>query len=159
LPGILEAHRRSRAAATMVLLPMPAGRSYGAVEVDPGGAVRRISGLGTAEQGLAPWHFSGVHVLSRAVFEAMRPSGPEGIHREVFRRRFAWGAVRGVVVDAGWSDLGSPATYLDAQGEVLAGRMEDPLLGNAGETRRPTPGPLLAPGARVHPSARLEPDV
>src|SRR5262249_38817478 len=103
LAPILEAHRRSTAAATMVLLPLPGGRSYGAVEVDAGGSVRRVSGVGTAAPGLTPWHFSGVHVLSPAAFAAMRPSGPEDINREVYPRLFGTGAVRGVVVEAPWS--------------------------------------------------------
>jgi mannose-1-phosphate guanylyltransferase len=159
LSAILEAHRRSGAAATMVLLPMPAGRGYGAVEVDAAGSVRRISGAGTAPPGVTSWHFSGVHVLSPAVFAAMKPSGPEDINREVYPRLFASGTVRGLSVEAGWSDLGSPATYLDAQADVLAGLVEDPLLGRAGGRGRRTPGPFLAAGARVHPSAVLGADV
>jgi len=159
LAAILESHRRWGAAATMVLLPMPGGRSYGAVEVDAGGSVRRISGVGAAGAGLTPWHFSGVHVLSSAVFAAMKPSGPEDINRELYPRLFASGGVRGLIVEGGWSDLGSPATYLDAQADVLAGRMEDPLLDRAGGSGRRAPGPLLATGARVHPSAALAADV
>jgi mannose-1-phosphate guanylyltransferase len=158
LGAIVEGHRRSGAAATMVLLPMPAGRTYGTVEVDAGGAVRRISGVGLATPGLTPWHFSGVHVLSPAVFAAMAPSGPADINREVYPRLFASGAVRGEVLDAAWSDLGAPGTYLDAQADVLAGRVEDVLLGNAGGSSRRTPGPFLGAGARVHPSAALGAD-
>jgi mannose-1-phosphate guanylyltransferase len=158
LPAILEGHRHSGAAATMVLLPMPTGRTYGAVEIDAGGTVHRISGIGLATRGLAPWHFSGVHVLSPAVFEAMAVSGPEDINREVYPRLFS-GAVRGQVVDAAWSDLGTPGTYLDAQADVLGGRVEDLLRSGAGGASRRASGPLVATGARVHPSAALGADV
>ena len=159
LDAVLDAHRRSGAAATMVLLPMPEGRSYGAVEVDAAGSVRRISGVGAASAGLTPWHFSGVHVLSPVVFAAMRPSGPGDINREVYPRLFTSGGVRGLIVEAAWSDLGSAATYLDAQADVLAGRMEDPLPGSAGGSSRRAPGPFLAADATVHPSAALAADV
>ena len=125
----------------------------------PAGAVRRISGIGLATPGLSPWHFSGVHVLSPAVFEAMAPSGPEDINRQVYPRLFASGAVRGEVVDVPWSDLGTPGTYLDAQADVLAGRVEDLLLGGAGGPGRRAPGPFVATGARVHPSAALGADM
>jgi mannose-1-phosphate guanylyltransferase len=158
LPSLVEGHRRSGAAATMVLLPMPKGRTYGTVEADAGGSVRRISGVGLATPGLTPWHFSGVHVLSPAVFEAMAASGPEDINREVYPRFFASGQVRGQVVDAAWSDLGTPGTYLDAQADVLAGRVDDLLLGSVGGTSRRAPGPFLGVGARIHPSAALGAD-
>ena len=66
LGAVLGAHHASGALATMVLLPMPGGARYAAVEVDGGGAVRRIAGaFGPGGEGLTPWHFSGVHVLGR----------------------------------------------------------------------------------------------
>src|SRR5262249_6379171 len=69
LGPLLEAHRRSGAAATMVLLPMPPGRSYGVVEVDAAGTVQRIGRPDPAPMsGCTAWHFSGVHLLSPRVF-------------------------------------------------------------------------------------------
>ena len=53
LRSLLEVHRNSGAAATMVLLPMPAGGSYGVVEIDGEGRVHRIGRPGSA---LAPGH-------------------------------------------------------------------------------------------------------
>ena len=65
LGRLLEVHRASGAAATMVLLPMPAGRSYGVVEIDGKGRVQRIGRANPAPQaGCTAWHFSGVHLLS-----------------------------------------------------------------------------------------------
>jgi mannose-1-phosphate guanylyltransferase len=160
LAPLLEAHRASGAAATMVLLPMPPGRSYGVVEVDPAGRVQRIGRANPAPlPGCAAWHFSGVHFLSPRVFEAMAPEGPEDINHHVYPRLFAEGAVRGVVVSAPWSDLGSPATYLEAQADVLLGRVADPLGAESALAGRAGQGPLVEPGARVHPAADLAPDV
>ncbi len=77
LGAALAAHRASGALATMVLLPMPAGARYAAVEVDAGGAVRRIAGaFGPGGAGLSPWHFSGVHVLSPGAPRARRAGRP-----------------------------------------------------------------------------------
>jgi len=160
LRPLLEQHRTSGAAATLVLLPMPPGRSYGVVEIDPGGTVRRI-GRGNPEPlaGCTAWHFSGVHLLSPRVFQAMSPEGPEDINHDVYPRLSGAGAVQGVVVDAPWSDLGSAATYLDAQADLLLGRVADPLGPESPLARRAAPGALLEPGARVHPDADLAPDV
>ena len=156
LSFIVENHRRSGAAATMVLLPMPVARSYGAVEVDSGGRVQRISGAGAAAPGITSWHFSGVHILSPPVFEAMTPVGPEDINRDVYPRLFASGGVRGIQIFDPWSDLGTPSAYLDAQADVLSGWTIDPVP-------REAPGPMRAtriePGARVDALAVLGPDV
>jgi mannose-1-phosphate guanylyltransferase len=160
LAPLLEAHRSAAAAATMVLLPMPAGRSYGVVEVDASGRVQRIGRANpTPLPGCTAWHFSGVHLLSPRVFEVMAPEGPEDINHYVYPRLFGEGAVRGVVVDVPWSDLGSPATYLEAQSDLLAGRIPDPLGAESPLIGRTGRGPLVEPGARVHRRAHLSPDV
>ncbi|MBI3182573.1 MAG: NDP-sugar synthase [Myxococcales bacterium] len=126
LGPILEAHRRSAAAATMVLLPMPAGQGYAPVEIDGGGAVRRIAGRGPGGDRLSSWHFSGVHVLSPQVLEHME-QGPEDINRDVYPRLIAAGAtVRGHLLEsrsAYWSDLGTLERYAAAHRDLLFGRV------------------------------------
>ncbi|HET6982366.1 MAG TPA: NDP-sugar synthase [Myxococcaceae bacterium] len=160
LAPLLETHRASGAAATMVLLPMPPGRSYGVVEVDASGRVQRIGRANPAPlPGCTAWHFSGVHFLSPRVFEAMAPEGPEDINHDVYPRLSGERAVRGVVVNAPWSDLGSPATYLEAQADLLLGHIEDPLGAESPLAGRSGQGPLVEPGARVHPGADVSPDV
>jgi mannose-1-phosphate guanylyltransferase len=160
LAPLLDAHRRSGAAATLVLLPMPPGRSYGVVEVDGAGRVQRIGRANAAPlPGCTAWHFSGVHLLSPRVFEVMAEDGPEDINHDVYPRLFPGGAVRGLVVDAAWSDLGSPATYLEAQADLLLGRIPDPLGARSPLAGRTSAGALVEPGARVDPTADLGSDV
>jgi mannose-1-phosphate guanylyltransferase len=159
LASLLAEHRESGAAATMVLLPMPPGRSYGVVEIDGEGRVRRIGRPGPSPlPGCTAWHFSGVHLLSSRVFEVMTPDGPEDINHDVYPRLFGEGGVRGVVVDVPWSDLGSAATYLEAQADLLLGRMPDPL-GPESPLAGVSGTPLVEAGARVHPTANVAPDV
>jgi mannose-1-phosphate guanylyltransferase len=160
LGPLLVEHRASGVAATMLLLPMPSGRSYGVVEIDAGGRVQRIGRPGPMPlPGCTAWHFSGVHLLSPRVFEAMSAEGPEDINHDVYPRLFEEGAVRGVVVEAPWSDLGSPATYLEAQADLLLGRVPDPLGLESPLAGRTGRAPLVEPGAQVHPRASLAPDV
>lgn len=160
LAPLLAGHRASGAAATLVLLPMPLGRSYGVVEVDAAGRVRRIGRPGPAPlPGCTAWHFSGVHLLSPRVFAAMTPEGPEDINHDVYPRLFGSGDVRGVAVNAPWSDLGSPATYLEAQSDLLLGRVPDPLAAESPLSGRTETEALVEPGARVHPAAEVAPDV
>ena len=153
LGAVVAAHRVSGAVATMVLLPMPAGESYASVDLDADGRVRRIAGRGPGGEGLTPWHFTGVHVMSPRVFDFMSPEGPEDINRDVYVRMLEAGLpVRGVVVRAYWSDLGTPGRYLGTVREVLSGRVSLEGLG--------ADSPFAAAGrqgnAWVHPTARVE---
>jgi mannose-1-phosphate guanylyltransferase len=157
LAAALEAHRASGALATMLLAPMPEGARYAAVETGAGGAVRRIAGrFGPGGEGLSPWHFTGVHVLSPRLLDLV-PAEPFelDVNRHVYPALMERGLVRGHLAEGYWNDLGTPARYLDASRDVLAGRV--PLARFAGAD----PFAELdarAPGVRVHRSAVVAPD-
>jgi len=158
LGAALAAHRASGALATMLLLPMPAGARYASVEVDATGAVRRIAGaFGPGGEGLTPWHFPGVHVLSPELLDRV-PAAPFecDVNRHVYPPLMASGGVRGLPLTGYWNDLGTPARYLEASRDVLAGRMPpvagaDPFAG----TVELAPGVRAAASARVDRAARL----
>ena len=160
LGAALAAHRASGALATMLLLPMPAGAPYASVDVDAGGAVRRIAGrFGPGGEGLSPWHFSGVHVLSPALLDHV-PAEPFecDVNRHVYPPLMASGAVRGLAVEGYWNDLGTPARYLEASRDVLLGRVPmarfaraAPLAGSV----EVAPGVRAGAGASIDPGARL----
>jgi mannose-1-phosphate guanylyltransferase len=149
LGPVLAAHRASGAAATMVLMALPPGEKYAAVELDASGQVRRIAGHGPGGEGLSPWHFTGVHVMSPRVFEFMQPEGPEDINREVYVRMMQAGLrVQGYEVKTYWSDLGTPSRYLATVQDFLQQYSRE---SGVSETSPCTgPGPVMAePGARL----------
>jgi mannose-1-phosphate guanylyltransferase len=153
LRPVMEAHRSSGAAATMVLMPMPPDEKYAAVEMDPQRQVRRIAGHGPGGTALSPWHFTGVHVMSPRVFDFMSASGPEDINREVYVRVMQAGLpVRGEVVQAYWSDLGTPSRYLATVRDVLFGHVPLEWLGAASPF---SAAPRGAGNFWAHPEARL----
>lgn len=124
LRRVVEAHLASRASATMVLMPLPPGEKYAAVECTASGEVRRIAGHGPGGEKLSPWHFTGVHILSPELFDVMSPSGVEDINREVYPRAMQKGLrIQGHVVQGYWSDMGTPSRYLAAQRDVLFGQV------------------------------------
>lgn len=135
LAPILEAHRRSGAAATMVLLPMPEGERYNAVELDASKQVRRIAGQGPGGDRLTSWHFTGVHVMSPRVFDFMAAAGPEDINKDVYLRMVTAGlpiAGHCLVSDGVyWSDLGTPQRYAATHQHLLFGQVPTARLGAA----------------------------
>jgi mannose-1-phosphate guanylyltransferase len=161
LSPVLAAHRAGGALATMVLAPMPPGGGYAAVEVDRDGAVRRIAGRGPGGPGLTPLHFTGVHVLSPGLLEAVPPAPFVcDVNRDVYPPLLGRGLVRGQVGSGAWNDLGTPARYLQANLDLLSGavplarlRGADPF---AGLEPFAGPGIWLAPGAHLDPGAAVE---
>lgn len=153
LRPVVAAHRASAAAATMVVMPMPPDEKYAAVEMDPERRVRRIARFGPGGEALSPWHFTGVHVISPRVFDFMAPEGPEDINRDVYVRMMEAGlTVRGEVVQAYWSDLGTPSRYLATVRDVLFGRVPLEGLGTASPFVEAPRGQV---NGWVHPRARL----
>ncbi len=160
LKPVLEAHRASGAAATMVLLPMPEGETYNAVELDGSQAVRRIAGKGPGGDRLTNWHFTGVHVMTPAVFDFMAPSGAEDINRDVYVRMMEKGlTVRGQVLqskDVYWSDLGTPQRYAATHQQLLFNQVPLASFGDRG----PFAGHPRGEGNFwKHPTAQLDADV
>ncbi len=120
LTRAIQSHRDSGAAATMILMPMPAGESYESVDVDKEGRVRRIAGRGPGGERLSPWHFTGLHLMTPAVFDFISPEGQEDVNRDVYPRMLQKGLlVRGEVVEGEWLDVGTPVRYLAAQLDLL----------------------------------------
>lgn len=153
LAPILEKHKTRGAAATMVLLPMPEGETFASVDMNRDAQVRRIAGRGPGGESLTPWHFSGVHVMSPAVFDFMSPEGEEDINRAVYIRMIEEGLeVRGDVVQAYWSDLGTPARYLAAQTDLLNRQVPMTVFAGSSPFEGMTPE---GPFSFRHPSVRL----
>jgi mannose-1-phosphate guanylyltransferase len=161
LAQALRAHQASGALATMVLMRMPEGASYAAVETDAAGAVRRIAGrFGPGGEGLVPWHFTGVHVFAPELLTRVPVAPFElDVNRHVYPPLMASGLVRGHVVASPWDDLGTPASYLAANEGVLTGRFPVARFHGASpfEGHEPFghPGVWVSPGAHVDQGAAL----
>ncbi len=152
----IAAHLASKADATMVLLPMPAGEKFNPVEVDETGCVRRIAGKGLGGAKLSAWHFSGVHVMSPAIFDFIAPQGATDINHDTYLSMLAHGhTVRGFTVTEQktyWSDLGTPSRYGATHQDLLFGQVPMEVFGDSS----PLHG-MRSSGVRtwVHSSAQL----
>jgi len=155
----VEAHRASGADGTMVLRPMPSGADFAPVEVDERGLVARIAGHGRAiapGETLRPFAFTGIHVLSPAIFDALPAQGAPCVNRQGHAVLIAQGRrVLGHVETGGsWSDVGTPERYRLANLDVLEGRCRMPGWPFGAAEREP--GVWIHPDATVDASAVLE---
>jgi NDP-sugar pyrophosphorylase family protein len=110
VPSLIEAHRTSRALATLAVTDQPPGARYGGVRANEDGSY-----AGTAERG-AGWHYVGVQMVRREAFDSVRDgesaSTIGGVYEELGRRRP--GSVRLFPGRASFLDIGTPETYLAA---------------------------------------------
>jgi len=141
LRALIETHRRSCAAATLVVQPPLAG--YRPLHAFPDGRLACLPGE-APPPGSTPWHFTGVHVLEPAIFAGL-VSGPSGIFETGYRALLETGALVRIHEERGsWRDVQTAENYLATNLEALQGWL--PLA------RFKALGPLTA----IHPSARVE---
>lgn len=123
LARAIRRHVECEAAATMVVREWEEGAGFGRVEMDGEGRIRRMLERVPGE-GLTPVIFTGVHVLSRKIFDYL----PEGrfscINRDGYRAMLEAGErVCGFQASGYWRDIGTLASYFDATMDFIHGRM------------------------------------
>lgn len=147
LTAVLEAHRRRKALATMILRRDPDQGSYGQIEIDGDGKVRRILGhmspsdeknAKEVEARITPYMFTGVHVLEPGLLEYL----PEGVETCIMRYGYMKAMnndelIQGVVTNDYWVDAGTPKRYFDANVDVLTGKARVRYAGNLPPEREP----------------------
>lgn len=95
------------APAVMALRAQADGRHTGVALRE--GRVTGIAGIvGEADASL---HFTGIHVLDRAVLDLVPPTGEACIVRSAYRELVAEGRVRGIVHPGRWVDIGTVEEY------------------------------------------------
>ncbi len=164
LTAVLEAHRRRKALATMILRRDPDQGSYGQIEIDGDGKVRRILGhmspsdeknAKEVEARITPYMFTGVHVLEPGLLEYL----PEGVETCIMRYGYMKAMnndelIQGVVTNDYWVDAGTPKRYFDANVDVLTGKARVRYAGNLPPEREPRI--WVAPTAEVAATAKLQ---
>jgi mannose-1-phosphate guanylyltransferase len=90
---------------------------------------------------------AGTYLLTPSVLELIPLRRACSIEREIFPVLAGRGTLYGFPSDAYWRDIGTPASYLAAHHDVLAGALE---------TESPVPGPYLGPGAEVDDAADVD---
>jgi mannose-1-phosphate guanylyltransferase len=134
LNDVLRFHRERHATATIVLTPVPNPTAYGLVETDPDGRVRRFLEKPKPEEVTCDTINAGIYILEPRVLDYI-PEGEQfmfeyGVFPHLLERgepfyAYTW---RGY-----WRDIGTSESYLQANMDVLAGRVK--LLDKASDKR------------------------
>lgn len=163
LGALLGFHRHRGALATIALTPVDDARPFGLVDTASDGRV-----LAFREKPADPVPGTinaGTYVLEPAALHGVPRGVMVSIERETFPDLISRGElVYGLPSDAYWRDLGTPAAYLEAHQDALAGRIggrsySRPLLGRDAAI---APGAdvteqvVVGPEARVGAGARVD---
>jgi len=152
LTAMLRAHEARGAAATIYLTPVENPTAYGLVELEPDGRVHRFLEKPGWEEVTTNNVNAGVYVLERELLELIPKGEPYSMEREFFPLLLERGvAFYGYVSPGYWLDIGTPAKYLQAQQDLLAGRFRAHVApaGEHGANGWIHPTATMAPTARV----------
>ena len=111
IQGLIRSHEAANTAAvTMALIPNPEPAKYGGVVVE-GNRVAGFTRRGETERN---YHFIGLQVAERRVFDGLPDGEPAESVGQVYRALLAAdpGAVAAYITTASFQDIGTPADYL-----------------------------------------------
>lgn len=145
LAAVLAAHRDSGAAATIVLAPVDNPRAYGVVETDETGRVTDFLEKPAADRELPTNNVNaGIYVLEPEVLTFMPAGETVTFEYDLFPTLLEQGVhVQSFAAGGYWTDIGTPARYLRANLDVLAGRLGPDV-------------PVRTPGERVDPKCEVD---
>jgi mannose-1-phosphate guanylyltransferase len=150
LDAVAEAHRRTGAGGTVVLTPVEDPSAFGLVRLHPDSSVEAFVEKPAPEE-LRPGEpyriNAGTYLLEPSALDRIPAGRACSIEREVFPMLAGAGTLYGFPSDdAYWRDIGTPASYLAANHDVLSGAVR---------TESPTGDAYLGPGASSDPTARV----
>jgi NDP-sugar pyrophosphorylase family protein len=165
LPKVLEDHERTKAAATIVLTPVPNPSAYGLVETDATGRVLRFLEKPDPSQITTDTINAGIYVLETRLLDLIPGGQVHSIERGFFPALLQRGDLFRAHVHRGyWIDIGTPEKYRQVHQDILAGRFPVDLQGAKGAQGWVHPEAQVSPAARVAgpvyvgPGCRVEAD-
>lgn len=124
LNEVIRFHRERRAAATIVLTPVQNPTAYGLVETDTDARVRRFIEKPKPEEVTCDTINAGIYILEPRVLDYVPGGEPFMFEYGVFPQLLERGEQFYAYTWRGyWRDIGTPASYLQANMDVLAGEV------------------------------------
>ena len=143
LEQMIAAHNTNRATGTIALTPVEDPSAFGLVRLHEDLSVEEFVEKPSADQ-LRPGEpyriNAGTYLLERAALDHIPAGQKVSIERETFPAIPPAGGLYGHPSTCYWRDIGTPASYLAANVDVLAETVR---------SESPTPGPFIDTGASV----------
>jgi mannose-1-phosphate guanylyltransferase len=122
---LVDVHDAAEAEATIHLTPVDDPSRYGVVPIDDDGRVIEFVEKPPRDEAPTNWINAGTYVMEPSVLDRIEPDRRVSLERETFpalaqdQSLFAWQS------DVYWIDTGTPATYAQAQFDLVEGRRSE----------------------------------
>jgi mannose-1-phosphate guanylyltransferase len=123
LTAQIEQHADTGARATIALYPVAEPAGYGLVHRHDDGEITEFLEKPDPDQIDTDEINAGAYLLERSVLDQIPPDRAVSIEREVFPRLIGNG-LYGIRLDGYWIDIGTPDRYLEANFDILEGRVK-----------------------------------
>ena len=150
LTALIEQHGSTGAQATIALYPVPDPTGYGLIHRHDDGEVTEFLEKPEPDQIDTDEINAGAYLLERSVLDLIPPDTAVSIEREVFPRMVGKG-LYGIRLEGYWIDIGTPDRYLEANWDILEGRVETAVGARLDGAAR------VGEGSEVSPAAQLKP--
>src|SRR6266576_3330921 len=151
LTGLVRFHKEKGALVTVALAKVPNPLEFGIVITQEDGQIQRVLEKPTWGQVFSDTVNTGLYVMEPEVLAEVPPGQVVDWSADVFPKLLDRGApLYGYVSDSYWEDVGTHESYLKAQADVLAGRVQTDIAGF-----EVSPGVWVAEGAEVDTDAVL----
>jgi mannose-1-phosphate guanylyltransferase/phosphomannomutase len=151
LSALVRYHKDNGALVTVGLARVPDPLEFGIVITQEDGRIQRFLEKPTWGQVFSDTVNTGVYVMEAEVLAEVPPGEVVDWSGDVFPELLKRGApLFGYISDRYWEDVGTHESYLKAQGDVLAGRVQTDIAGF-----EVSPGVWVDEGAEVDPDAVL----
>jgi len=122
LPNMFEVHARSKAKATLLLRPRPAGVGYSGIRVGKRGEILGIERGREAGEKSSELMFAGVWLLDSSVLELLSGE-PGGLEEELLPRLIEEKRAFASVSDGRWITIDTPRRYWEASLTMVRDRI------------------------------------
>ncbi|MEW5919999.1 MAG: sugar phosphate nucleotidyltransferase [Bacillota bacterium] len=155
LTEAIRFHRRKRALVTIVLTPREDPLEYGIVITDAEGKISRFLEKPSWGEVFSDTVNTGIYILEPEVLRYVPDGKQFDFSRDLFPLLLKEGkALFGCVLPGYWCDIGSLEQYLQAQHDMLSGKVTVDIP--AGEKEK---GVWISPGVELEEGSRLLPPV
>ncbi|MBN1862211.1 MAG: NDP-sugar synthase [Dehalococcoidales bacterium] len=151
LDAMLGFHRSRGAEATIALTRVDDPCSFGVVETEEGGRVRRFVEKPSPDQVTSHWINAGVYILEPEVLRHIPQASHYMFERGLFPRLLELGEpVYGYPFSGYWLDMGTPEKYLNLNCDLLSAKVISHLIPDLSRD-----GVSCAADTVIHPSASI----
>lgn len=153
LTAMLRYHRETGSICTISLTPVQDPSQYGVVDMDQSGRILRFTEKPPREEATSDWINAGTYILEPEILGYIPARQHYMVEHGLFPTLLAEGKpLYGYRSKAYWLDIGTPAKYLQANADLLNGRLKSALQPQGEEL---STGIWAGEGAFIEAAARI----